>query len=253
MKATVEQLRTDYALSERHACALVGLAVSTYRYEHRRADAALRAQLLTLAREKPRYGYRRLHVLLSREGIAVNHKKVWRVYHEAGLAVKRRKRKRLLRIGRPREVAVAPNEEWALDFISDKLATGRSVRVLSVVDAFTRECVALKVDTSFASRHVTRVLEKVMSQRGWPRSIRCDNGPEFTSRHFLAWCIERRIELLHIQPGRPMQNAYASHCTSCKRSGMTEVVGRRSDSFVPCAFRGTSTPGGSYRCSGLSV
>ncbi len=206
MKATVEQLRKDYALSERRACSLVGLAVSTYRYEHRQTDVMLREQLLTLARERPRYGYRRLHVLLLREGIVVNHKKVWRVYHEAGLAVKRRKRKRLMRMGSPLEAAVVPNEEWALDFISDKLATGRSVRVLSVVDAFTRECVALQVDTSFASRRVTRVLEKVMSQRGWPRRIRSDNGPELTSRHFLAWCIERRIELLHIQPGRPMQN-----------------------------------------------
>ena len=208
MKAAVEQLRTDYAFSERHACSLVGLAVSTYRYQHRQTDGALREQLLTLAGEKPRYGYRRLHVLLLREGIAVNHKRVWRVYREAGLAVKRRKRKRWVRIGRPREAAATPNEEWALDFISDKLATGRSVRVLSVVDAFTRECVALEADTSFASRRVTRVLERAMSRRGWPRRIRCDNGPELTSRHFLAWCIERRIELVHIQPGRPMQNGH---------------------------------------------
>ena len=206
MKATVEQLRKDYALSERHACSLVGLAVSTYRYQPRETDATLREQLVTLARKKPRYGYRRLHVLLLRDGTAVNHKRVWRVYREAGLAVKRRKRKRLVRIGRPLAAAATPNEEWALDFISDKLATGRSVRVLSVVDAFTRECVALQVDTSFASRRVTRVLEGVMSQRGRPRRIRCDNGPELTSRHFLAWCIEQRIELLHIQPGRPMQN-----------------------------------------------
>lgn len=209
MKATVEQLRKDYAFSERHACQLIGLAVSTYRHAPKKVDDTLREQLIALAREKPRYGYRRLHVLLLREGITVNHKRVWRLYREAGLAVKRRKRKRLVRMGIPHQaVAVAANEEWALDFISDKLATGRSVRVLSVVDAFTRECVALQVDTSFASRRVTRVLEKAMSQRGWPRRIRCDNGPEFTSRHFLSWCFERRIELLHIQPGRPMQNGH---------------------------------------------
>lgn len=206
MKATVEQLRKDFAFSERHACGLIGLAVSTYRHQPQKVDETLREQLIALAREKPRYGYRRLHVLLLRDGITVNHKRVWRVYREAGLAVKRRKRKRLVRIGKPQQTVAAANEEWALDFISDKLATGRSVRVLSVVDAFTRECVALQVDTSFASRRVTRVLEKVMSQRGWPCRIRCDNGPELTSRHFLAWCIERRIELLHIQPGRPMQN-----------------------------------------------
>lgn len=206
MKASVEQLRKDFAFSERRACQLIGLAVSTYRHQPKRVDETLHERLITLAREKPRYGYRRLHVLLLRDGITVNHKRVWRVYREAGLTVKRRKRKRLVRIGKPQQAVAAANEEWALDFISDKLATGRSVRVLSVVDAFTRECVALEVDTSFASQRVTRALERVMRHRGWPRRIRCDNGPELTSRHFLAWCIERRIDLLHIQPGRPMQN-----------------------------------------------
>ncbi len=206
MKAAVEQLRESFAFSERHACQLMGLAVSTFRYRKRCEDGMLREQLVSLTREKPRYGYRRLHVLLRREGVEVNHKRVWRVYRDAGLSVKRRKRKRLARIGRPLERVMAVNEEWALDFASDRLATGRSLRVLSVVDAFTRECVALEADTGFASRRVTRVLEKAMDERGRPRRIRCDNGPELTSRHFLAWCIEHRIELLHIQPGRPMQN-----------------------------------------------
>ena len=171
MKATVEQLQKDFAFSERHACQLIGWAVSTYRHRPKKVDETLREQLIALAREKPRYGYRRLHVLLLRNGITVNHKRVWRVYREAGLAVKRRKRKPLVRTGKPRQAVAAPNEEWALDFISDKLASGRSVRVLSVVDAFTRECVALQVDTSFASRRVTRVLDKAMSERGWPRRI----------------------------------------------------------------------------------
>ncbi len=206
MKATVEQLRESFAFSERRACQLIGLAVSTFRYRKRRADGTLRERLVALAREKPRYGYRRLHVLLQRDGIEVNHKRVWRVYHEAGLSVKRRKRKRLVRVGRPLEEVFAANDEWALDFASDTLATGRSLRVLSVVDAFTRECVALEADTSFASRRVTRVLERAISERGSPHRIRCDNGPELTSRHFLAWCIDRRIDLIHIQPGRPMQN-----------------------------------------------
>jgi len=93
-----------------------------------------------------------------------------------------------------------------LDFVSDGIASGRHIRLLGVVDAFTRECVALEVDTSFASQRVTRVLDRALSERGWPQRIRCDNGPELTSRHFLAWCIERRIDLVHIQPGRPLQN-----------------------------------------------
>jgi putative transposase len=206
MKATVEQLRNEYAFSERRACRLMGLAVSTYRYRPTKNDTALREQLVALAQEKPRYGYRRLQVLLLRSGTRANHKRVWRVYQEAGLSVKRRKRKRLVRTGRPLETVGAANEEWALDFVSDRLASGRSMRVLSVVDAFTRECVALEADISFASRRVTRVLEQAMRQKGWPQRIRCDNGPELTSRHFLAWCLERRIELLHIQPGRPTQN-----------------------------------------------
>lgn len=208
MKATVEQLGNEYAFSERRACRLIGLAVSTYRYQPKRNDTALREQLITLAREKRRYGYRRLHVLLQRGGTIVNHKRVWRVYQEAGLSVKRRKRKRLVRGGQPLERVTAPNQEWALDFASDRLATGRSVRVLSVVDTFTRECIALEVDSSFASRRVTRVLETALTQRTGPQRIRCDNGPELTSRHFLAWCIDRQIDLRHIQPGRPMQNGH---------------------------------------------
>jgi putative transposase len=208
MKATVEQLRSEYAFSERRACRLIRLAVSTYRYQQCRNDTSLGEQLMALAREKPRYGYRRLHVLLLRTGTIANHKRVWRVYHEVGLSVKRRKRKRLVRVGRPYEAVSEPNQEWALDFASDRLATGRSLRVLSVVDAFTRECIALEVDTGFASRRVTRVLDAALARRAWPQRIRCDNGPELTSRHFLAWCIERQIDLRHIQPGRPMQNGH---------------------------------------------
>lgn len=184
----------------------MGIAVSTFRYRCRQSDEELRRKLLELAQEKTRYGYRRLHVLLRREGEFVNHKRVWRVYREAGLSVKRRKRKRLVPVGRPLEAATRGNEEWAIDFASDALATGRAIRVLSVVDAYTRQCLALEADTSFQSRRVTRVLDKALSEHGWPRRIRCDNGPELTSRHFLAWSIERRIELLHIQPGRPTQN-----------------------------------------------
>ena len=208
MKATVERLRSEYAFSERRAFLLMGLAVSTYRYQPRRDNASLCEQLIAFVKEKPRYRYRRLHVLLLRAGTRANHKRVWRVYHEAGLCVKRRKRKRLVRVGRPCETVSAPNQEWALDFVSDRLSTGCSLRVLSVVDAFTRECIALEVDTGFASPRVTRVLDVALTRRAWPQRIRCDNGPEFTSRHFLAWCIDRRIDLRHIQPGRPMQNGH---------------------------------------------
>jgi putative transposase len=202
----VAHVVATFDLSARRACGLLGLAVSSFRYRSVRNDEHLRERLVELARDKPRYGYRRLHVLLGRDGQVVNHKRVWRVYREAGLSVRRRKRKRLVRVGRPLEPVTQVNEEWAIDFAADRLATGRAIRVLSVVDAFSRQCVALEADTSFASRRVTRVLDKAMLEYGWPKRIRCDNGSELTSRHFLAWAVERRIELLHIQPGKPTQN-----------------------------------------------
>jgi putative transposase len=206
MKAAVGQMREEYAFSERRACGLVLLAVSSCRYQGKRTDEPLRTKLVELAREKPRFGYRRLHVLLRRTGEAVNHKRVHRLYREAGLSLRRKKRKHCVRAGQPLQRCTVANQEWALDFAHDAVESGRAIRVLSVVDGCTRECLALEVDTSFASRRVTRVLDAVIAERGAPQVIRCDNGPELTSRHFLAWCIERKIELLHIQPGRPMQN-----------------------------------------------
>jgi putative transposase len=206
LKAAIGQMRTEYAFSERRACGLMEMAVTSYRYRPQRSDEELRERLVRLAREKPRFGYRRLHVLLRRSGETVNHKRVHRVYCEAGLAIRRRKRKHCVRVGQPLRSWTAANQEWALDFVHDAVECGRTIRVLSVVDAYTRECLALEVDTSFASRRVTRVLDEIVAERGLPTSIRCDNGPELTSRHFLAWCIERQIELVHIQPGKPTQN-----------------------------------------------
>jgi putative transposase len=121
--------------------------------------------------------------------------------------IRRKKREHCVREGKPLVSRTAANQEWALDFLHDAVECGRAIRVLSVVDAYTRECLALEVDTSFASRRVTRVLEAIVAERGQPQAIRCDNGPELTSRHFLAWCVERQIELVHIPPGKPTQNA----------------------------------------------
>jgi putative transposase len=201
-------VRETFPVSERHVCELLDLAVSSFRYRCRRRDEPLKEKLIALGREKPRFGYRRLHILLRRDGETVNHKRVWRVYREAGLCVKKRRRKRLLRIGMPAVAASRANERWSLDFASDGLASGRAIRVLSVMDTYTRECLALDVDTSFPSPRVTRVLDSIAGRRGLPERIRCDNGPELTSRHFLAWCVDRRITLEHIQPGRPMQNGH---------------------------------------------
>jgi len=165
-------------------------------------------RLTDLAREKPRFGYRRLHVLLRRAGERINHKRVQRVYREAGLCVRRIRRKRLTRGYTPSSKPSAPNQEWAIDFASDIAASGQRLRVFSVVDAFTRECLALETDTSLPSRRVTRVLQRIIEQRGRPEFLRSDNGPEVSSRHYLAWCVERSIRTIHIQPGKPTQNGH---------------------------------------------
>jgi putative transposase len=199
----------QFRLSERTACKLLGVERSSYRYDPRPdRNAELRDALVQLARQKPRYGYRRLHALLCRRGHEVNVKRVYRLYVEEGLMVRRKRRKRLVRerTAEPRLTRV--NQEWAMDFIVDGLASGRMVRILSVVDAYTRECLALEADTSLGSRRVTRVLERLIGERGRPESVRSDNGPEFTSRRMLAWAEDWKVGLVHIQPGRPMQNGH---------------------------------------------
>lgn len=201
-------MREEFRASERRVCGLMKVPRSSCRYQSRRDDGWLRERLLALAREHPRFGYRRLHVLLRREAVQVNHKKVQRVYSELGLAVKRNRRKRLHREPRPRPVLTAPGQEWSVDFANDVVASGRRIRILSVVDSFTRQCWTLEVDTSFPSRRVTRVLDRAIALHGRPQAIRSDNGPELTSRHFLAWAIESKIDLVHIQPGKPTENAY---------------------------------------------
>jgi putative transposase len=197
----------EFGLSERQACRLLDVDRSSYRYEPQpRDDGRLREEMVTLAKQKPRYGYRRLGVLLERRGWKMNHKKLYRLYREEHLAVRRLRRKRLVRPAAPVAELTRANQEWAMDFVMDGLATGRAVRALTLVDEHTRECLAIEVDSCLSSRRVTRVLEWVIQMRGKPGSLRCDNGPEFTSRHFLAWCEEQQIRLIHIQPGRPMQN-----------------------------------------------
>jgi putative transposase len=208
MKAAVEHIQEKFSLTERRACRLLLVPVSSFRYQPRRNNAGLKERLVELAREKPRFGYRRLHVLLRRAGEEVNHKRVHRLYREAGLALRRKKRKHAVRVRQPLGVYTAANQEWALDFVHDVVASGRSIRVLNVIDAYTRESLAMEVDTSFAGLRVTRVLDEIIARRGAPQSIRCDNGPELTSRHFLAWNLERKIHLLHTEPGKPTQNGY---------------------------------------------
>jgi putative transposase len=187
----------------------MGVNRTSYRYMPTPdRNAELREELVKLARQKPRYGYRRLHALLTRRGHTVNVKRVYRLYTEERLAVRRRKRKRLVRERAAEQQLTRANQEWAMDFIVDGFANGRMVRILSVIDAYTRECLALEPDTSIGSGRVTRVLDRVIEERGRPESVRSDNGPEFTARRMVGWAEEREVSLVHIEPGKPQQNGY---------------------------------------------
>jgi putative transposase len=202
-------LMEQFGHSERQACKLLDMDRSSYRYTARPdGNEHLRHELVALARQKPRYGYRRLWALLSASGHQVNVKRIYRLYRQEHLAVRRVKRKRLERGTAVNALLTGPNQEWAIDFMADGIASGRGIRILTVVDGFTRECPSIEVGTSLSSRRVTRVLNAAIEERGAPKSIRTDNGPEFTSRHFVSWCAEQGITLVHIQPGRPMQNGY---------------------------------------------
>ena len=225
MKASVEHIREEFAFTERPACRLLLVPVSSYRNKPSQNDDSLRDRLMALAREKPRFGYHRLHVLLAHDGEQINHKRVHRIYREAGLALRRKKRKHCVRLSTPLGIYTAANQEWALDFVHDAVASGRSIRVLNVIDAFTRESLAMEVDTSFAGLRVTRVLDQILADRGRPQAIRCDNGPEPPSRHFLAWALDRKIDLVPIQPGKPTRNAYVESFNSKLREECLRVSG----------------------------
>jgi putative transposase len=208
-REAVAQLQEGFAVSERCACRLVGVSRSMIRYRPRpRDDAALVEQLKERARQRPRFGYRRLQALLRREGQIVNHKRVYRVYRAAGLAVPRRKRKRIaIRRGESARIGTMPNEHWSLDFMSDTLNSGRRLRTLAVVDTCTREALAIAVDTSLPSLAVTRLLDSIIQIRQRPQQITLDNGPELTSRWFDQWADQNGIALDYIEPGKPVQNA----------------------------------------------
>ena len=196
--------------SERRACRLVRLSRSRWQYRSVRGDdAALRTRLRELAAAKPRWGYQQLHVLLRRDGYLVNHKKVLRLYREEGLAVTRRRRKKHVAVARvPRPKPTTRTERWSMDFVSDALFDGRPFRCFTLVDDFTRECVAIEVAHSLPASRVIAVLERAAAERGLPRSIVCDNGPEFAGKAMDQWAYEHGVSLQFIRPGKPIENAY---------------------------------------------
>lgn len=198
------------SVSARRVCRLVGLSRSRWHYRSRRGDdAELRRRLRQLAAERPRWGYQPLHVLLRREGRIVNHKKVLRLYREEGLAVLRRRRRKRVAVARvPLPVPSRRTERWSMDFIHDQLADGRPFRCFTLVDDFTRECVAISVGQSLPGWRVIDILNRVGAERGLPRSIVCDNGPEFAGKALDLWAHQRGVALQFIRPGKPIENAF---------------------------------------------
>ncbi|API73082.1 transposase [Ralstonia pseudosolanacearum] len=202
---------TERAMGVTRACGLVGISRSLFRYESRRRidDEALTGRMTAIAAQKRRYGYRRIHVLLQREGWLANHKRIWRLYSKAGLSVRKRRRKRIAAVERkPLVLPTGPNQSWSMDFVSDGLAYGRRFRCLNVVDDYTRECLVIEVDTSLPGLRVKQVLERLKEMRGLPASITVDNGPEFAGKVLDAWAYEAGVTLSFIRPGKPVENAY---------------------------------------------
>jgi len=201
----------QFDLSERRACRLVGLSRDSYRHppEQDQATRALSAAIIDVAQSRRRFGYRRIHDLLRPAFPGVNHKRVYRLYSAAQLAVRKRKKaKRPINERVPLQIAQRVNEVWSMDFVSDSLASGRRLKCLTVADDFSHECVEIGVDYGISGQYVTRLLDQAAVFRGYPRIVRTDNGPEFTSRAFMAWAQSHGIRHFLIQPGRPMQNGY---------------------------------------------
>ena len=209
-REAVTHLMAAHPLGVTRACGLIGISRSLYRYQAKRpSDMALKDRLSELAAQKRRYGYRRLHVLLRREGWQHNAKRTYRVYHEAGLMVRKRTRKRIAGVERSIKLPpLVPNDSWSMDFVSDGLVDGRRVRCLNIVDDFTKQCLAIEVDTSLPGKRVVNVLQRLAESRGLPKGITVDNGPEFVSKALDEWAYAVGLQLRFIQPGKPQQNAY---------------------------------------------
>ncbi|WP_353471547.1 IS3 family transposase [Salipiger sp. H15] len=215
LKPGARRRAVDWAMKEknynqRRACALAGIDPRVYRRGSTRpADIKLRERLKELSGERRRFGYRRLHLLLGREGWQVNWKKLYRIYREEGLTVRKRGgRKRAIGTRAPMAIPQGPNQRWSPDFVSDSLSDGRRFRVLCVIDDYSRECLATVVDTSLSGLRVGRELDSIARVRGYPCMVVSDNGTELTSNAILSWQEDRKVEWHYIAPGKPMQNGF---------------------------------------------
>jgi putative transposase len=209
-REAVTHLKAEHEMSERRACQILQCCRMTVRYASVRPDDTnLRDRMKAIAHERRRFGYRRIHVLLRREGMNVNHKRLFRLYREEKLSVRKRGgRKRALGTRGVMLVPLLPNQRWSLDFVSDQMTDGRRFRVLTVIDDCTRECLALIADTSLSGLRVARELHQIIAHRGAPQMIVSDNGTEFTSNAILNWADEVQVQWHYIAPGKPQQNGF---------------------------------------------
>lgn len=215
-REAVAHLQATLGMSERRACRVISADRKSIRYRSCRADDGdLRSRLRELAGQRRRFGYRRLHILLRRDGITINRKKTQRLYREEGLTVRRRKgRRRAVGARAPAPVLALPNQRWSLDFVHDQFATGRRFRILNIVDDVTRECLRAVLDTSISGKRVVRELGDLIAERGAPRTIVSDNGTELTSNAVLAWSGNAGVEWHYIAPGKPTQNGFVERLAS---------------------------------------
>lgn len=206
-RSYVQVLTLSHKMSERRVSRLLGANRSVVRYRSKKQDDGITARIKSIAFERRRFGYRRIHMVLQRSGLQINHKKVFRIYKECGLKVKKR-------CGRKRAIGVRgapfrpcrPNQKWVLDFVHDALADGRKLRLLTILDVFTRECLRIEVDTSIGGKKVVDALDGLMRERGKPEMILSDNGTEFTSNGVWQWSHEKEVLWSYIEPGKPYQN-----------------------------------------------
>jgi len=221
----VEHACKRYSISARRACGLFGLQQSSWYYRAKgRDDHALKAALARHAAANPGWGYRGLMDWLIRDGFTDNHKRVYRVYAEAGLQLGRRKRRQKTRYrGSKLDQPAKLNELWTMDFLSDQLEDGRVFRLLVVLDVFSRRCLAIEADTSIGGQRVARVLDRIKGQHGLPKVIGTDNGPEFRSRHMDQWAYRNKVKLHFIKPGTPTQNAFIESLNSQIRKRLLDV------------------------------
>jgi putative transposase len=225
-REAVVYLRNVLRMSERRACLLIAADRKMVRYRSRRpSDVELRTRLRDLANQRRRFGYRRLFILLREQGEPSGINRIYRLYREEGLTVRKRKaRRRAIGTRAPILVEAKVNARWSLDFVHDQLAHGRRFRILNIVDEVTRECLAAIPDTSISGRRVARELTTIISVRGKPQMVVSDNGTEFTSNAMLGWAKDHAVDWHYITPGRPMQNGYIESFNGRMRDELNESL-----------------------------